>query len=139
MVQATVAPTTTITVAPKAAPIPVAAPVPPPPRPVPPARSVPVADTYTTYVSWLGSPCLEISFPNGNTMITHTSCAPTQMQDVHHRAGAGLDSVIGADPVIGQATAIACRVVSDTTGAIIASDYGTAGDGHDINCIVPAP
>jgi hypothetical protein len=124
-------------------------PVPPPPptatatatvtvrAPAPPApRSATVA-TFTTYISWVGAPCIDFRYPNVNSMVARSTCDPSQVYAVFHTARSG--ELIGIDPVMGQAAAIACKVVSNATQAVLYGDSGTAGDGHDINCIITAP
>jgi hypothetical protein len=101
------------------------------PRPIAPAF-------YTTWVSWVGAPCIDIRFPDGNSTPVETSCDATRVQILHHRVVNSGD-LIGADPIMGQAAGIACRVVSDATQAILVADSGSAGDGHDINCMLGAP
>jgi hypothetical protein len=133
----------------------VAAPLPPPPpsptpaapapaspttvtvrQPPPPTRSV-RSGTFSTYVSWAGAPCIQIRFPNSNAMPVQTSCDPTGTQVVHHTGVTG--ELIGADPIMGQATKLACRVMADATQQTLIYDEGTAGDGHDVTCITAAP
>jgi hypothetical protein len=105
--------------------------------PAPPApRSAAVA-TFTTYISWVGAPCIDYRYPNLDSVVAQTTCDPSQTYAVIHTARSG--QLIGVDPVMGQAVAIACKVVSNATQAVVYGDSGTAGDGHDINCIVTAP
>jgi hypothetical protein len=99
-------------------------------------RSAAVA-AFTTYISWVGAPCIDYRYPNGDSMIAQTTCDPSQTYAVFHAARSG--QLIGIDPVMGQAAAIACKVISNATQAMLYGDSGTAGDGHDINCIVTAP
>lgn len=59
------------------------------------------------------------------------------VQILHHRVVNSGD-LIGADPIMGQATGVACRVTSDATQAVLVADSGSVGDGHDINCMIDA-
>lgn len=43
--------------------------------------------------------------------------------------------VYGVNPIMGDAAAVGCSVVNVTSGAVLASDYGVAGDGFDVNCL----
>jgi hypothetical protein len=94
--------------------------------------------SFTTYIGWDGTDCIDIRYPNGNAMPVQTSCNPTHTQTVTHTL-ATPGRLIGADPIMGNATSIACRVMADASQVTVSFDSGTAGDGHDVNCIVPAP
>ena len=100
-----------------------------PPRPMRSGR-------YTTLISWTGAACIDVRIPNGPNMPVETTCNGGT-DSLNHTAVTG--ELVGADPIMGQATAIACRVIDDRTQRVLTSDSGTAGDGHDINCIVTAP
>src|SRR4051794_34965186 len=95
--------------------------------PPPPPRQRSTGPTlYTTYISWAGAPCIEVRLPDGDSMPVETTCAATGTDTVQHRAVTG--EVIGADPIMGQATELACRVMADATNVTIRFDSGTAGD-----------
>jgi hypothetical protein len=129
--------------------VPPAAPQPPTPTVVPPLPATTTVTvrqpappsahlgTFTTYVLWRGAPCVEIHIPDGGALDDRAACDASQTAVIHHTGRTG--ELIGADPVMNDATAIGCKVVSDATGAVLTTDNGTAGDGHDINCIITAP
>jgi excalibur calcium-binding domain-containing protein len=98
---------------------------------------MPQASSYTTYISWAGADCILVRYPNGDAMPQQSVCSPERHTQVHHTAIRG--QAIGADPEMGHASAIACLVANDATGADIFEDAADAGDGTDVNCIVPAP
>lgn len=147
MVQA--APPLTVTTTPAAATISPPAPLPQLTKTVtaaPKTIAVPVADpaprfnpgTYSTYVSWVGAPCIDVRSPNGPLMPVATTCVSGEVDVVHHIVR-NSGEWIGADPIMGQASGLACKVVADATGAVLYADSGAAGDGHDVNCIIKAP
>jgi hypothetical protein len=102
-----------------------------------PAPLTPQAPKYTTYISWGGTDCIVIRYPNGSELVEQTACSPERHTQVCHTALSG--QLIGADPEMGPATAIACLVSDDATFSDIFEDAADAGDGTDVNCIIPAP
>jgi hypothetical protein len=104
-------------------------------RETPPVGAIP---SVTTYIGWDGAACIQVRFPDTSGMVLKATCDPTRTQTVHHPVAVS-GSFIGADPIMGQATPIRCRVVVDATQQTLFYDSGTAGDGHDINCIIKAP
>lgn len=42
------------------------------------------------------------------------------------------DQMVGADPSMGSAANLSCEIKEDRL-----TDAGTAGDGHDVNCLTP--
>lgn len=98
---------------------------------------MPQALRYTTYISWGGSDCILIRYPNSNDMVEQSVCSPEGQTQVYHTAVRG--QLIGADPEMGHATAIACLVSDDEAFSDIFEDAADAGDGTDVNCVIPAP
>ncbi|MEV0674138.1 excalibur calcium-binding domain-containing protein [Mycobacterium sp. NPDC050441] len=86
---------------------------------------------YTTVVNWTGANCIGITAPSGpaGTLQTGTHCGG---QATLFSSGVG-DQMVGADPIIGDAGSLACEILS---GRLM--DSGTAGDGHDVNCLTRA-
>ncbi|MUL85001.1 excalibur calcium-binding domain-containing protein [Mycobacterium sp. CBMA247] len=86
---------------------------------------------YTTVVNWTGANCIDITAPSGpaGTLQTGTHCGG---QATLFSSGVG-DQMVGADPIIGDAGSLACEILS---GRLM--DSGTAGDGHDVNCLTRA-
>jgi hypothetical protein len=97
---------------------------------IPPAA----AGHYTTIVTWSDTPCVEVVVPNYSEMLHQNLCYPEQAARLFHTAAPG--QTVGADPIMGAATAIACSVIRDSDGAILFEDRAIAGDGSDVNCII---
>jgi hypothetical protein len=89
------------------------------------------------YSDWSGADCILVRYPDGNAMPQQSMCSPERQTQFSHTAVRG--QAIGADPVMGNASAIACLVASDSTGVTLIEDAADAGDGSDVNCIIPAP
>ena len=84
----------------------------------------------TTVVNWSGADCIDITAPNPSTagvLQTANFCGGSAQFQISPTAGAQL---VGADPNIGSASAASCEILP---GRLV--DSGTAGDGHDINCL----
>lgn len=96
-----------------------------------PAAPPAAGGVFTTVVNWAGADCIEITAPDGatGTLQTATHCGG---RATFSASGTG-DQMVGADPVIGDATMLACEILA---GRLV--DSGTAGDGHDVNCLTPA-
>lgn len=86
---------------------------------------------YTTVVKWTGANCIDITAPSGSAGILQTG-SHCGGEATLFSSGVG-DQMIGADPVIGDATRLSCEILS---GRLM--DSGTAGDGHDVNCLTRA-
>ncbi|MFV1357398.1 excalibur calcium-binding domain-containing protein [Mycolicibacterium fortuitum] len=86
---------------------------------------------YTTVVTWTGANCIDITAPTGaaGTLQTASHCGG-RAQLVSSGIG---DQMVGADPVIGDAASLTCEILD---GRLM--DSGTAGDGHDVNCLTRA-
>ncbi|MED5816125.1 excalibur calcium-binding domain-containing protein [Mycolicibacterium sp. 050232] len=95
--------------------------------------SAPEADwpTYATVVTWTGTNCIHITAPSGTPDALQTSPHCGGQATLFSR-GIG-DQMVGADPVIGDATSLSCEILS---GRLM--DSGTAGDGHDVSCLTRA-
>lgn len=111
-----------------------AAPAPVAPTPaVPPAAPAPTGTgaAITTVVQWTGTDCIDITAPAGSagTLQTATHCGG---QATLTSSGSG-DQMVGADPIIGDAGTLSCEILS---GRLV--NAGTAGDGHDVNCLTRA-
>jgi hypothetical protein len=92
---------------------------------------------FTMYISWLGTDCILVRYPDGNATPEQNICNPEDHGIwLDHNATHG--QLIGADPVMGNAEAIGCRVVADDTDVRLMEDFASAGDGHDVNCIMTA-
>jgi hypothetical protein len=89
---------------------------------------------YTTFVEWDNAPCVEAVVPNYSEMLHQNLCGINEAAQIHHTAAPG--QTVGADPIMGAATAIACSVIRDSGGAILFVDRAIAGDGSDVNCII---
>jgi hypothetical protein len=88
---------------------------------------------YTTVVQWTGAPCIEITAPNGSAggvLQTGNFCGGSAQFFVSPTSP---DQMVGADPVIGSAGSASCEILTNRL-----TDAGTAGDGHDINCLTRA-
>lgn len=94
--------------------------------------------SITTYIGWTGTPCIYIRIPSGGQIVQQITCNPGGSDAVQQPAAVS-GSLVGADPIMGQATSLTCRVMVDAIQKTLRFDTGTAGDGHDINCIIQAP
>ncbi|MFV8245496.1 excalibur calcium-binding domain-containing protein [Mycolicibacterium peregrinum] len=101
-----------------------------------PANQAPMAPVitgsgYTTVVTWTGANCIDITAPSGaaGTLQTASHCGG-RAQLVSSGVG---DQMVGADPVIGDASSLTCEILD---GRLM--DSGTSGDGHDVNCLTRA-
>lgn len=101
-----------------------------------PANQAPMAPVvtgsgYTTVVTWTGANCIDITAPSGaaGTLRTASHCGG-RAQLVSSGVG---DQMVGADPVIGDASSLTCEILD---GRLM--DSGAAGDGHDVNCLTRA-
>jgi hypothetical protein len=86
----------------------------------------------TSTVAWGGADCIPIEAPlisNPYQTGTVSFCGGHSYASYTAPNGA----LIGANPMMGNADWLSCQVYLD--GALVYSDYGTAGDGHDINCL----
>lgn len=89
----------------------------------------------TARVAWGPMQCVELHEPSaasGRTENVTTIDCDGGFTEVRYFAPLGTQ--IGIDPVMGNNTFISCTVTDTRTGENIWSDYGTAGDGHDVNC-----
>ncbi|MHC9294226.1 excalibur calcium-binding domain-containing protein [Mycobacterium sp. LTG2003] len=86
---------------------------------------------FTTVVNWTGTDCIDITAPAGDagTLQTASYCGG---QARLTSSGSG-EQMVGADPVMGDAGTLACEILD---GRLV--DSGTAGDGHDVNCLTRA-
>jgi Excalibur calcium-binding domain len=94
------------------------------------------AGRYTTTIAWGDSPCIEAVVPNYSEMPHQMFCDPDQSTQFFHTAAPG--QLVGADPIMGSASSIACSVMRDYDGALVIEDAAGTGDGTDVNCIIPA-
>lgn len=101
-----------------------------------PAKQAPIAPAtagsgFTTVVTWTGANCIDITAPSGaaGTLQTASHCGG-RAQLVSSGIG---DQMVGADPVIGDAASLTCEILDGRL-----RDSGTAGDGHDVNCLTRA-
>jgi hypothetical protein len=101
---------------------------------------------FTTFIVWLDVDCIMVRYPAWTQMVDQSVCDsdPVSSQGmishgnwIDHTASRG--QLIGADPVMGDATMLSCKVVDQTTDLTLKEDRASAGDGHDVNCIMPAP
>jgi hypothetical protein len=97
---------------------------------IPPAA----AGQYTTIVTWSDTPCVEVVVPNYSEMLHQNLCYPEQAAQLYHTAAPG--QLVGADPIMGSASSIACSVLADYSGLVLFRDVAAAGDGSDVNCII---
>lgn len=88
----------------------------------------------TATVSWGPTACVEVHEPDPSTgrttYATGTACGNGFLQ-VSYFAPVG--TLVGIDPVMGANSTVSCSIVA--SGRLLYSDYGTAGDGHDITCL----
>lgn len=89
----------------------------------PPAGATP-GEVIHVHTAWGPYPCIQLSDPTG----THSACGG--FADATYYASAG--EWIGVDPIIGTNDWVSCTI-SNSSGVFF-SDFGTLGDGHDINC-----
>ncbi|MGV0811705.1 hypothetical protein ABQF34_07050 [Mycolicibacterium boenickei] len=73
-------------------------------------------------------------------IITAPSGAAGTLQTATHCGGQAMlfsdgvgDQMVGADPIIGDAGSLSCEILDG-----LLTDSGTAGDGHDVNCLTRA-
>jgi hypothetical protein len=91
------------------------------------------AVVYTTVVHWTGADCIEITAPNeaaGGVLQTGSYCGGAARFFISPTTP---DQMVGADPVMGSARSASCEILTN-----LLKDSGTAGDGHDINCLTRA-
>lgn len=100
--------------------------------------------TYVTFVTWLGAPwCIPVRFPNGPTITEQLLCdsdnvVPTAHGNwITHTATPG--QLIGVDPAMGGAELLQCVIEDDETDVELYRSSAHAGDGTDVNCLIPAP
>lgn len=109
----------------------------------PTANTQPQLDGFTVVVTmeWGSAKCIDFLVPtpaSGRTKVQkYTNCDKgiipgTGFTSASYFAPAG--TLVGLDPEIGANDWVGCRI-TDADGAEIWSDYGTKGDGHDINCL----
>jgi hypothetical protein len=85
-----------------------------------------IGERITVHTDWGPYSCITLNDPSG----THTACGGSA--DAHYYANAG--EWVGVDPVIGPNSWVSCYIAGPDNVAFF-SDFGTAGDGHDINCL----
>lgn len=102
--------------------------------------------TFTTYIVWLDVDCIMVRFPNGAVMEEQSICDsdPAFSRNLRSRGNwidhtASSGQLIGADPVMGGASSMQCTVKDDATDVELMEVYASAGDGNDVNCLMPAP
>jgi hypothetical protein len=83
----------------------------------------------TTVVSWVGGDSvLAVDYP-GEGVVLERSYSKTATDHWYAYSGAQ----IGADPIMRDANFISCQLY--VNGRLDYSDYGYAGDGHDVTCV----
>jgi hypothetical protein len=82
----------------------------------------------TTEVQWGGSNCIAVNEAYG---YSDYLCGYGQSWHRDEIVYSGQD--FGLDPVMGGADWISCQVYVDTR--LVWSDYGSRGDGTDVNCL----
>lgn len=82
----------------------------------------------TTTVQWGGSSCINVQAANEYGL--RTLCGYGNSWDLDERPYVGQG--FGMDPIMGNASWVACYVYLD--GQLVYSDSAYAGDGHDANC-----
>ena len=95
-----------------------------------PAYGAPNAVTFYTY--WGGTDCISIEgaqLYNQRATSFHTGCGGGWTWN----EVAGPGEIFGGDPIMGSASWASCKVY--VNGDLVYSDYATAGDGTDVNCL----
>lgn len=95
--------------------------------------SGPGGAAISTVVTWTGTDCIDITAPNpaaAGVLNTGNYCGGTHTFSISPASG---DAMVGADPVMGSAATMSCEIQARRL-----TDSGTAGDGHDINCLTRA-
>jgi hypothetical protein len=88
----------------------------------------------TSVVEWGGADCIAIEGPYAsNPYLTGTAstCNYTGVSSASYSVPSG--ALAGANPIMGHASWISCEVYID--GGLYQTDYASAGDGHDANCL----
>ena len=77
------------------------------------------AAQYTTIVAWAETPCIEVDIPDHYRGTLHQNLChqPGEVALLSHTAAPGQS--IGADPIMGAASSIACSVMRDYDKAIL--------------------
>lgn len=87
-------------------------------------------------IAWGPSPCVVVNEPDPgtwrNSLLTHTVCGGGYASSNYF---VPVGSLFGIDPVMGDNQFISCTVTDTRTGLALYTDFGTKGDGHDINCL----
>ena len=79
----------------------------------------------STRVQWSGAECIDMT----SVYTTGYGCGGSWVLDESVPTGADF----GVDPIMGNASWISCQVIVD--GVVAYTDYASAGDGTDVNCL----
>lgn len=88
--------------------------------------------TVMTTVTWSGSDCIPIRTVNGQSDLCDIYQQPPSEAVVEH--GKAIGDLVGVDPIMGHADWVSCDVYLN--GNLYFRDFGRAGDGSDVNCLV---
>ena len=98
-----------------------------------PAQAAAHRHNVTSIVNWGGVDCIAVEGPsiasNGHTLGTASICGGSSSANYNIPAG----GFAGANPIMGHAYWISCAIYID--GVLKETDYASAGDGHDANCL----
>ncbi|MCV7251624.1 DUF732 domain-containing protein [Mycobacterium hackensackense] len=100
-----------------------------------PGSAGPVARQVATTVTWSGPACIDVKSAvvgQPTQLVSQQICSPDRSVTRNEGARKSGD-FFGVDPIMGSADFLSCQV--DVDGAVRVRDQGTAGDGHDINCL----
>jgi hypothetical protein len=92
----------------------------------------------TVSATWSPMVCMleqEPALVNHFIVTTDTWCSASGMWTATYTVSSG--QWFGTDPIMGNNTYIHCSAT--LVGVQVFNDWGTAGDGHDINCLGTAP
>ena len=88
--------------------------------------------TVMTIVTWSGTDCIPIRTVNGQSDLCDIYQQPPSEAVIEHGKAAG--DLVGVNPVMGHADWMSCEVYLN--GSPYFRDYGRAGDGSDVNCLI---